>query len=593
MSISNLTLFLEKKSIRAEALDDYELLEVLGVSNKVGITTTDHKKSKDLSKYQLVEEGDFAYNPYRINVGSIGLVPDGVRGLVSPAYVVFKTNGDLLSELLFDFLKSNEGLFQIGKYARGTVRKALRFEDLCKIEMSVPTINRQKSILKKKESVEIEVGDLKTELTHQETLLKKLRQQILQEAIEGKLTANWRKQHKLSPCQGGVPRSGEGVKPINNLPHLKTFRKTLRKNLTPAEAKLWTMLKGKQLQGRKFRRQHSVANYILDFYCPAENLAIELDGEVHNNPAAAECDRERDIFLAYTGIKVLRFENKFVFNNPDGLLAYIQQHFNSDSFPDPSAPSNPSAPSGHLHLSGEEYEHASELLKRIQAEKAQLIKDKKIKKQKPLPPISEKEKPFELPDGWVWCRLGDITINSLGKMLDAQKNRGELKSYLRNLNIQWFKINVADLKQMPFEEHETEKYSVIQGDIVICEGGYPGQSAIWNKKEPIMFQKALHRVRFILGCFPSDLFVHLLWLWDSNGEIKKYFTGAGIKHLTGKKLNLMLIPIPPLLEQKAIVAKVEKLLTLCDQLETQITDNQAHAKQLMQAVLKEAFSRNV
>ena len=235
-------------------------------------------------------------------------------------------------------------------------------------------------------------------------------------------------------------------------------------------------------------------------------------------------------------------------------------------------------------------EHAGELLSRIQAEKEQLIKDKKIKKQKALPPISDEEKPFELPDGWVWCRLGDISINSLGKMLDAQKNKGELKPYLRNLNIQWYRVNVGDLNMMPFEPHETDKYSVKCGDILICEGGYPGQAAIWTRDEQIMFQKALHRVRFILQCFPSKLFVHLLWLWDSNREIRKHFTGSGIQHLTGKSLNKILIPLPPLPEQKAIVTKVDKLLALCDQIETQITASQTHAKQLMQAVLKEAFS---
>jgi very-short-patch-repair endonuclease len=159
------------------------------------------------------------------------------------------------------------------------------------------------------------------------------------------------------PCQGEEPRRGEGVETanpeilsqkLNNLPHLKTFRKTLRKNLTPAEAKLWTMLQGKQLAGRKFRRQHSVANYILDFYCPAEKVAIELDGQVHNSEQAAEYDRERDVFLAHTGIKVLRFENKVVFQNPEGLLAEVQSWFGRDKSLDPSGPA------GHLPLTGEE-----------------------------------------------------------------------------------------------------------------------------------------------------------------------------------------------------------------------------------------------
>ena len=114
---------------------------------------------------------------------------------------------------------------------------------------------------------------------------------------------------------------------VNNLPELKTFRRKLRNNLTPAEAKLWTMLKGSQLQGRKFRRQHSFGGYILDFYCPAEKLAIELDGEVHYNERAAEHDYERKLFMEYFGIKILRFENERVFNSQKWLIGQIVQSF--------------------------------------------------------------------------------------------------------------------------------------------------------------------------------------------------------------------------------------------------------------------------
>ena len=129
-----------------------------------------------------------------------------------------------------------------------------------------------------------------------------------------------------SPDKGRWPQAG-GVQKLNNLPHLKTFRKELRNNLTPAEAKLWTLLKGKQMEGRKFRRQHSVANYILDFYCPEERLAIELDGQGHFEASQAEYDHERDMFLEAYGIKVLRFENKWVWDNPEGLLEGVKMYF--------------------------------------------------------------------------------------------------------------------------------------------------------------------------------------------------------------------------------------------------------------------------
>jgi very-short-patch-repair endonuclease len=129
------------------------------------------------------------------------------------------------------------------------------------------------------------------------------------------------------PYKGGVSRRDGVVARLNNLPYLKTIRKKLRNNLTPAEAKLWTLLKGKQMDGKKFRRQHSVANYVLDFYCPEEKIAIELDGQGHFEPKQAAYDRERDKYLASVGIRVLRFENIWVWNNPDELLEIVKSYY--------------------------------------------------------------------------------------------------------------------------------------------------------------------------------------------------------------------------------------------------------------------------
>lgn len=121
--------------------------------------------------------------------------------------------------------------------------------------------------------------------------------------------------------------NAEMARRLSNLPHLKTFRKELRNSLTPAEASLWKLLSKSQLEGRKFRRQQSIGNYILDFYCPSERLAIELDGESHNSPEAVEYDKERDLFLNATGIKVLRFENKWVYEGTEQLLGAIKKEF--------------------------------------------------------------------------------------------------------------------------------------------------------------------------------------------------------------------------------------------------------------------------
>ena len=114
---------------------------------------------------------------------------------------------------------------------------------------------------------------------------------------------------------------------MKNVSYLKDRRKELRNNHTPAEEFLWQYLKSSRLKGRKFRRQESIDNYIVDFYCPAEKLIVELDGDVHSDPAQAKYDRERDQLLRDLGNKVLRFENDRVFGDVRGVLAVIEGSF--------------------------------------------------------------------------------------------------------------------------------------------------------------------------------------------------------------------------------------------------------------------------
>lgn len=121
-------------------------------------------------------------------------------------------------------------------------------------------------------------------------------------------------------------------KSISNLKDKKELRKSLRNNATSAEQLLWKALQGKQLDGFKFRRQHSIGNYILDFFCPSVSLAIELDGETHYTPEAQEYDRIRDNFLANVGIRVIRYHNHDVFDNLTGVLEDIRQYlYNPDA----------------------------------------------------------------------------------------------------------------------------------------------------------------------------------------------------------------------------------------------------------------------
>jgi len=130
------------------------------------------------------------------------------------------------------------------------------------------------------------------------------------------------------PGRGGSNKI-DMKKPYSNRPELKFNRKNLRNNSTSAETSLWEYLKNKKLQGRKFRRQHSLGNYIVDFYCSEERLIIELDGDYHGEYYRIELDRKRDEELESMGYRILRFENRFVFQDPDYVISRIIGMLNS------------------------------------------------------------------------------------------------------------------------------------------------------------------------------------------------------------------------------------------------------------------------
>ena len=206
-----------------------------------------------------------------------------------------------------------------------------------------------------------------------------------------------------------------------------------------------------------------------------------------------------------------------------------------------------------------------ELYRQIQAEKQRLIKEGKIKKEKPLPEIAEGEIPFDIPESWKWVRLPAISASCLGKMLDKQKNTGFSMPYLRNVNVRWGSFDLSDLLEMKFEDVNDERFLIRKNDLVMCEGGEPGRCAIWAAEQPIHFQKACHRLRFSQELHVS-FFYFLFCLYAENGILKSLFTGTTIKHLTGQSLDKIVVPLPPLVEQKRIVAKLEELLPLCERL---------------------------
>ena len=117
-------------------------------------------------------------------------------------------------------------------------------------------------------------------------------------------------------------------KNIFNRKSLKSYRSSLRKKSTSAEATLREMLQLKKFEGRKFRRQYSIGNYIVDFCCPSEKLIIELDGDPHGEYHRIQKDENRDKYLESLGFIVLRFENRFVFQEPEYLKNEIRKFIN-------------------------------------------------------------------------------------------------------------------------------------------------------------------------------------------------------------------------------------------------------------------------
>ena len=184
--------------------------------------------------------------------------------------------------------------------------------------------------------------------------------------------------------------------------------------------------------------------------------------------------------------------------------------------------------------------------------------------------------------------LGCISESRLGKMLDKEKNTGVPRKYLRNINVRWFSFDLTDLLEMRIEDDEIEKYSICKGDLIICEGGEPGRCAVWQRDDALFYQKALHRVRFTDGSNPF-FYMYYLWYATQTGQLKPYYTGTGIKHLTGQ--SLVKVPVPTVGKeiQNNTVTEIESRLSVCDSIEQTVDAALQQAEAMRQSILKNAF----
>lgn len=239
-------------------------------------------------------------------------------------------------------------------------------------------------------------------------------------------------------------------------------------------------------------------------------------------------------------------------------------------------------------------EPASVLLEKIKAEKERLIAEKKIKKQKPLPPISEEEKPFALPKGWEWCRLGNVCDISDGTHQTPSYVEAGMP-FMSAQNIKPFKFMPHKCRMVSNNDYEQyiKNTKPEKGDILMARvGAGIGEAAIIDTEIDFAIYVSLCLMKPFLHTY--DMNYLLVWLngYYGRNSSKKNTLGKGTSQ-GNLNLNLIrgfVIPFPPIQEQLRIVNRVNLLTRLCDKLEQEVVQATHYASQLMEAVLQEAFS---
>ena len=236
-------------------------------------------------------------------------------------------------------------------------------------------------------------------------------------------------------------------------------------------------------------------------------------------------------------------------------------------------------------------EPASVLLQRIRKEKERLVKEGKLKKKDLLSEtIIDEEKPFEIPESWEWCRIGDIFSHNNGKQLNRADTQGELHDYITTSNLYWDRFELKEVRQMLFTEEELVRCTATKGDLLVCEGGDVGRSAIWNYEYDICIQNHIHRVRAYLPLC-TRYFLYLLMFNKSIGLIGG--KGIGIQGFSAKALHNTIVALPPLAEQHRIVEKIEQVMPFVeeyDKAQTKLDElNCKLPEALKKSILQEAI----
>ena len=217
---------------------------------------------------------------------------------------------------------------------------------------------------------------------------------------------------------------------------------------------------------------------------------------------------------------------------------------------------------GKLGTHDENDEQVCVLMKNIDVEKKRLLKEKKIRKvELDTIPVSDEEKLFDIPEGWEWCRISTLFQHSAGKQLKASDTTGSLHQYITTSNLYWDKFELENLKSMYYKDSELERCTAKKGDLLVCEGGDVGRSAIWPYDYDICLQNHIHRLRPYCEGYTRFVY-YIMWFYKNTGVIGG--KGIGIKGFSASVLKNICIPLPPLAEQHRIVEKIEKTFAEID-----------------------------
>lgn len=196
--------------------------------------------------------------------------------------------------------------------------------------------------------------------------------------------------------------------------------------------------------------------------------------------------------------------------------------------------------------------------------------------------------PLTNPKGWPVLPFGEVCETRLGKMLDAKRETGRnSRPYLRNANVQWMRIDTTDLLEMDFGGKDKITYGLAPGDLMICEGGEPGRAAIWRGEvEDCYFQKALHRARPNVELARAEYLVWMLRILSLRGGLSDHVSTATISHLTGAKLKVLPIFLPPLGLQQEFASRLDAVEEMGERHELHL----ATLDELFESVQQRAFA---